>query len=278
MERTLEQVIMDASQELFGDGFGSGAVRRSEAVEYAEAVRAWMIEHNKISRDMIRRSIWNHIPEGAEDINVSAIIDDILASILSSNYIKEIEVEVSQTQESLSTFERLTLDSSRKTEIDKEYDKLRNEEHNLKIPPWNDLVAEAACVTTMWEEKVNEYPECKELLDLVGKLSTRLNQSQAEVARASQKSKVWGIADKHVQEWRDKAAKYDELRKKFPFFPEEYVYILRSNGIQQYRIERICSDGVLINSNNHQFELIAFEYTFSTVEDCKNSIPVIPVS
>lgn len=35
MKRTLEQVIMDASQELFGDGFGSGAVRRSEAVAIA---------------------------------------------------------------------------------------------------------------------------------------------------------------------------------------------------------------------------------------------------
>ena len=273
--KTLEQVIMDTSQELFGDGFGSGAVRRSEAVEYAEAVRGWMIEHNKISRDMIRRSIWNHIPEGAEDINVSAIIDDILASILSSNYIKEIEVEVSQTQESPSTFERLTLDSSRKTEIDKEYDKLRNEEHNLKIPPWNDLVAEAACVTTMWEEKVNEYPECKELLDLVGKLSTRLNQSQTEVEQLKPRKLRDSDAFNEVV---NKATKYDELRKKFPFFPEEYVYILRTNGICQYIVKRICSDGVFIINDNHQFELIGFDCLYSTVEACRDSVPVILVS
>lgn len=271
--KTLEQVILDASQELFGDGFGSGAVRRSEAVEYAKAVRGWMIEHNKISRDMIRRSIWNHIPEGAEDINVSAIIDDILASILSSNYIKEIEVEVLQTQESPSTFERLTLDSSRKNEIDKEYAKLRNEEHNLKLPPWNDLVAEAACVTTIWEEKVNEYPECKELLDLIGKLSTGLNQSQADMARMKEEFRTadYDLAEKVAS----KAAKYDELRKKFPFFPEEYVYILRTNGIQQCMVEHICSDGVFIIDDNHQFELIKFNYVYSTVEDCRNLIPVV---
>lgn len=111
------------------------------------------------------------------------------------------------------------------------------ENKRIKLPPWDDLVAEAACVTTMWEEKVDEYPECKELLDLVGKLSTGLNQSQADIARMEEEFRTadYDLAEKVAS----KATKYDELRAKFLFLPGEEFWTLFQNSVTKWTIEKV---------------------------------------
>lgn len=84
---------------------------------------------------------------------------------------------------------------------------------------------------------------------------------------------VWGIADKHVQEWRDKAARYDELRAQFPYLPGAVVWILQDGVIQRAtvwrigeRVARVLLDKIAIDVDPSRLH--------STADACRAAIPV----
>ncbi len=100
------------------------------------------------------------------------------------------------------------------------------------------------------------------LANLETSQSKRIKELEAEVARLASLKSSPGCCDK--------AAKYDELRKKFPFLPGDEVFVLGGASIRKVIASSISERGVSFDNFGH----CAWNECYPTAEACRAAIPI----
>jgi hypothetical protein len=115
--------------------------------------------------------------------------------------------------------------------------------------------------------------------------AVRIKELEAEVARLKDKAvKVFEAGSDHINELIDKAAKYDELREKFPFLPGGNFWTLFQESVCKWTVEkiwfnddgRLCLTGYRERGNEGILESPRYKASecHPTADACRAAIPV----
>lgn len=294
--KTLEQIIMDASEEWCRRDNVDWPVIQNEAAAIAEAVRGWMREQNQNLRGVIGDLLLEELPPQSVSL---ADVDSCTEAILSvipplhedtSTILKleeQLRVKAMEYDKLMETgtvhppkpgdAEGDNLDAMLKLHLANQRS-LTNEEHQHLTQFLRSIREESAKGPADQSNHADLvkteplYGWANKRIEMLEAENKRIKELEAEVARFKDVTQE-GASLETLRTQRDKAAKYDSVCEQFPYMPGAVVWILQDGVIQRAtvwrigeRVARVLLDEIAIDVDPSRLHY--------TADACRAAIPV----